>query len=72
MSLAATLLEISDLSGASLNGNLILCYALSTLAAFICTFLVIKWFRKIVREGKIWYFSVYCLVAGLLVILFLK
>ena len=37
----------------------------------IVTLLVTKWFRKIVNNGKLIYFSIYCLIVGLLVILFL-
>ncbi len=72
MSLAATALELKDLFEGSISGQLWLYYGVATLAAFVFTLLVIKWFRKLVKEGKIWYFSIYCLIAGLLVILFLK
>jgi len=68
MSLAAMLVEIPDLV---IDANLILYYLVSFLVAGIVTFLVTKWFRKIVNEGKLVYFSIYCLIVGILVILFL-
>lgn len=71
MSLAAMVLELKDLLGTSISSTLWLYYGLSTLVAFIFTALVIKWFRKIVNEGKLIGFVYYCLIVGLLVILFL-
>ncbi len=72
MSLAATALEMKDLFESTISSTLWLYYGVATLAAFIFTLLVIKWFRKLVKEGKLWYFSIYCLIVGILVILFLK
>ena len=71
MSLAATILEIKDLVNTSISSTMWLYYILATFIAFIFTLLVIKWFRKIVNEGKLGYFSIYCLIVGLLVIIFL-
>lgn len=71
MSLAATVLEAKDLLDASISSTMWLYYILATVVAFVFTLLVIKWFRKIVNEGKLGYFSIYCLIAGLLVIIFL-
>ena len=65
------LLEIKDLFGVTISSTMWLYYIVSTIFAFICTLLVIKWFRKLVNEGKIGYFSIYCLIVGLLVIIFL-
>ena len=69
MSLAAMALEITDLN---INSSLIFHYICSVFVAFIVTLLVTKWFRKIVNNGKLIYFSIYCFIVGLLVILFLK
>lgn len=68
MSLAAMVLEISDLN---LDSSLILNYVLAILVATVVTLLVTKWFRKIVNEGKLIYFSLYCLIVGMLVVIFL-
>ena len=58
MSIAAMALEITDLS---ISSKLIPHYILSVLTALVVTFLVTKWFRKIVNEGKLIYFTIYCL-----------
>lgn len=68
MSVAAMALEISDLN---LDSSLTLNYVLSIVVAAVVTLLVTKWFRKIVNEGKLIYFSVYCLIVGMLVVIFL-
>lgn len=68
MSLAAMALEITKIN---LDKSLIIHYTLAVVVAAIVTFLVTKWFRKIVNEGKLIYFSVYCFIVGLLVVIFL-
>ncbi|MBR6690868.1 MAG: TSUP family transporter [Bacilli bacterium] len=68
MSIAAMALEVFDLN---IDPSLILYYIVAIIVSLIVTLLVTKWFRKIVNNGKLIYFSIYCLVDGLLVILFL-
>lgn len=68
MSLAALALELSDIK---IPSNLILYYIASVIVSLIVTLIVTKWFRKIVNNGKLIYFSIYCFIVGLLVILFL-
>lgn len=68
MSLAAMALEIFDLN---IQSNLIFHYLVSIIVSFIVTLLVTKWFRKIVNNGKLIYFSIYCFIVGVLVIMFL-
>ena len=68
LSVAASLLELSDLS---ISSSLIPHYILAISFACVVTLLVTKWFRKIVNEGKLIYFSVYCFIVGILTIIFL-
>jgi len=68
MSLAAMALEITDLN---IEKGLILHYIVSVIVSLVVTLLVTKWFRKIVNNGKLIYFSIYCFIVGSLVILFL-
>lgn len=68
MSIAAMALEIFDLN---IDPSLIFYYVCSVVVSLVVTLLVTKWFRKIVNNGKLIYFSIYCFVVGLLVILFL-
>ncbi len=68
LSVAASLLELSDLS---ISSSLIPHYILAISFSCVVTLLVTKWFRKIVNEGKLIYFSVYCFIVGILTIIFL-
>ena len=68
LSVAASLLELSDLS---ISSSLITRYLLAIGFSCIVTLLVTKWFRKVVSEGKLIYFSIYCFVVGILTIIFL-
>lgn len=68
ISIAASVLEIFDLNFTS---DLIFEYLLSIIVSCVVTLLVTKWFRKIVNNGKLIYFSIYTLIVGILVILFL-
>lgn len=69
LSIAAMALELTDIK---IEDGLFLYYTLATMIACAATFLVTKWFRKIVVKGKLIYFSIYCLIVGILVLLFLK
>jgi undecaprenyl-diphosphatase len=40
------------------------------LAAFISGFLACKWMLKIIKKGKLIYFAIYCLLIGLIIIIF--
>lgn len=68
MSIAAMILELTNLN---LDTSLIGHYIASIVVSLIVTLLVTKWFRKIVNNGKLIYFSIYCLVVGILIILFM-
>ena len=46
-------------------------YIISAFVAFIFTAISLKWFRNIVKNGKLIYFVYYCLIVGTLVIIFL-
>ncbi len=69
ISLAATALELMDLT---LTSSLIIYYLVAIITSLIVTYLVTVWFRKIVNNGKLIYFSIYCFTVGMLVLLFLK
>lgn len=71
ISIATTLLGFKDLLTSSLTISAIMCYLLATIVAGVVTYFATKWFRNIVKEGKLIYFVFYCLIVGLLVICFL-
>lgn len=71
ISIATSLLGIKDLLEMSISSTTWILYIISAILALIFTFIFTKWFAKIVKEGKLAYFSLYCLIIGILVIIFL-
>ena len=71
ISIATSILGIKDLLELSTSANTLILYTISALLAGIFTYICTKWFAKIVKEGKLIYFSAYCLIVGLLVIILL-
>lgn len=71
ISLGAMLIETKDLLNTNISKEVWIYYIAATIVAGILTGLVIKWFRKIVNEGKLIGFVYYCILAGLAIILFL-
>jgi len=71
ISIATSLLGIKDLLGASISLGETILYIMAMIMSLIFTYIFTKWFAKIVKEGKLIYFSIYCLIVGLLVIILL-
>ncbi len=71
ISLATMVLGIKNLTEISISSTEWLYYIIGVFMAFIFTFVTTKWYGKIVKEGKLIYFSIYCLIVGLLVMIFL-
>lgn len=71
ISIATTLLGISDLIKSNLSIELWIYYISATIVAGIFTFFATKGFRNIVKNGKLIYFVIYCLIVGILTIIFL-
>lgn len=68
ISIGTTILGIGDLIN---NNAYILPYFLGFLFSFILSFFTLKWFKNLVRAGKLIYFSIYCILMGLFVLLFM-
>ena len=71
ISVATTVLGIKDLIEMGFGNGEWIYYIVATVLAGVFTYITTKWFSKIVKEGKMIYFSIYCFAIGLLVILFL-
>lgn len=71
ISLATMILGLKDLLGSNLDSLTIIFYIIATIIAGFITYFATKWFRNIVKNGKLIYFVIYCLIVGMLVILFL-
>lgn len=71
ISLATMALGVKDLIETPNISSLALPYTLGMIASAIVTYFSAKWFINIMKKGKLGIFSIYCLIVGILVILFL-
>ena len=71
ISIATMILGVKDLLEANLSLIQYLYYGISMVFAFIFTYIGTIWFKNIVKNGKLIYFVIYCILVGSLVILFL-
>ncbi len=71
ISLATMVLGVKDLIETANINSLILPYTLGMIASCIVTYFSAKWFINIMKKGKLGYFSIYCLIVGILVLLFI-
>ena len=68
--LGACILQIPDLAGASLAGSEILNYAIGMIVAGVVGFLCIKVMLKSVKNNKFKGYSIYCLCAGVISVIY--
>ncbi len=71
ISIATSILGVKDLFDMTISTGDMILYIIAALMALIFTYIFTKWFSKIVKEGKLIYFSIYCVILGFIVILFL-
>ena len=71
ISLATMVLGIKDLIELSPSFETLICYFASFLSALTVTYFSAKWFKDIMKKGKLIYFVYYCLIVGTLIILFI-
>lgn len=71
ISIATSILGIKDLISLSITSATAILYVIAALVSLVFTYIFTKWFKKMVTDGKLIYFSIYCLVVGLLVIILL-
>lgn len=71
VSAGTTLLGIKDLLEMNNVHDLILPYGLGFIASFIVSYFTLRWFMGVVKKGNLKYFSIYCLILGLLIIIFM-
>ena len=65
------ILGVNDVLESNINNTLLIQYLLGMITSCIVTYFSIKWFKNIMEKGKLKYFIYYCLLIGLLVIIFL-
>src|SRR5699024_9538013 len=71
VSLGFSLLSIRDIVNDPYFNSLSIPYIIAFLASLVASFYALKWFINIMKKGKLKYFSLYCFIVGILIILFL-
>ena len=71
VSVGTTILGVKDLLEVSNLHELILPYGLGFIASFVVSYYTLRWFIKAVKDGNLKYFSIYTLILGLLIIIFM-
>lgn len=71
VSLGTTILGIKDLLEINNLHDIILPYGLGFIASFIVSFFTLKWFMGVVKKGNLKYFSIYTLLLGIAILIFM-
>jgi undecaprenyl-diphosphatase len=66
--LGGVVFEIKDIKSADLTADRLAQAMAATILAGIVGYFAIVWLIRIVRSGRIWYFSVYLIVVGVIVL----
>lgn len=72
ISVATMLLGVSDLISMGNINEIILPYSLGMIASLIVTYLTYKWLSEIVKKGKLWKFSIYCLILAIFIFIYFR
>ena len=70
VSLGTMLLKAPDLI--STSTSLLLPYLVGMITALIVTYFSYKWLSNIVKNGKLWHFSIYCLILALFIFIYFR
>lgn len=71
VSLGTLLLSIEDIIGDPNISTLWIPYLLAFMASIVATYFSLKWFMNIMAQGNLKYFTFYCTIVGILVIIFI-
>ena len=72
VSVASMGLGVLDLVEEGGISNLLLPYTLGLIAAGIVTYFTYSWMSELVKKGKLWKFSIYCLILGIFVLFYFR
>jgi len=72
VSIASFGLSIIDIANAGTFSSIWLPYLCGLIAAAIVTYFSYKWLSNIVKKGKLWKFSIYCLILAIFVLIYFR
>lgn len=70
ISLGTMVLGVKDLITSNNINILIIPYSLGFISSLIISYFTLKWFMNAVKKGNLLYFSIYCLILGLFILIF--
>ncbi len=65
-------LSAIDIAQTGIDSNLILSYGFAAIAAFIFTYFTYGWLSNMVKNGKLWKFSIYCIIVATFVLIYFR
>ena len=71
ISLGTMILGVKDILETPNLGSVAIPYTLGFVASLIVSYFTLRWFMNAVKKGNLLYFSIYCLILGILVLIFL-
>lgn len=71
VSLGSTILEVPDMVASPDFQAMLIPNLIAFITAFVATYFALKWFMGIMARGNLKYFSYYCVIVGVLVLIFL-
>jgi len=72
VSCATMLLGTKDIIESGTLSTVALPYTLGMIAAAIVTYFTYDWLSNLVKKGKLWYFSIYCIIASLFTLIWFR
>ena len=72
VSIASMLLGVKDLLESTITSMQLISYFLGACAACVVTYYSYRWLSEIVKKGRLWKFSIYCLLLGIFVIIYFR
>ena len=72
VSVASMALGMFDVIAAGNLNELLIPYTLGMIAAGIVTFFSYKWLSEWVKKGKLWKFSIYCLILVIFIFIYFR
>ncbi len=72
VSVATMILGVSDLISTPELSSLLIPYFLGMITAGVVTYISYKWLSNFVKKGKLYYFSIYCLLLSIFIFLYFR
>ena len=72
VSIGTMLLGVSDLASTSELSSMLVPYLCGMIAAGIVTYFSYRWLSNWVKKGKLWKFSIYCVVLAIFIFIYFR